>query len=360
MNGRETVIAFVYLGGRIPKYVLKNASRVAVNSGLKTYLFVEGQVDFAEIEQIGIRNFELVAMPSVRILDRTALSHEFEFRNGFWFLTLERLLILKRIHEYLGSGVKLLHVEGDMMLMPSFPFKDIFRDKLMWFRHNVCDDVGSLVYSPSLESSVWLHDRLLEQARKNPQITDMSALCAIREQFPEKIDSFPSLFEANLDERNLGTFDGLSLGQWLLGIDPRNTFGFTILHENNSIEVGRDKTLGSFLNHCEFSIEGNNELKVSVESTQSTLHCLHVHSKEVMLFELENQNVIRKYVELSKNKNAVVENFNSQLFFELLWENLRKGKFLDYMRNFAQFLRKRDSGGTPRYKIIFQHVIGLS
>ena len=80
------------------------------------------------------------------------------FRNNFWLLSLERLLVLSEVHnEYLES--RILHIESDVLLLPNFPW-DIFNDlnTLFWSTYEPDRDVAALLFSPSAKESQWRWD----------------------------------------------------------------------------------------------------------------------------------------------------------------------------------------------------------
>ena len=179
------------------------------------------------------------------------------FRRGFWKHSINRLFALEFFHNIIGEK-SILHIESDVILLPNFPWKDVSQlDQLFWQPYNSQRDVASLVFSPSLETTAMLRQELMESLQANPLHTDMSILKEIsmkenmsRKYFPILNRSLPSLRNQNYelhsrrfeefenDDFLEGIFDSAAIGMWLLGHDPRNTYGKFLLHDKSLIEDG--------------------------------------------------------------------------------------------------------------------------
>lgn len=344
-------IVFIYLGKDIPQYVIKNAIRTAELFDLEVLLFVEDDNNIAK-DAIGPSRLKIRNLTSTMSKHKQVLSHSLNFRKQFWHHTFNRLMMLKEIHRTLGKGTSILHVEADMLLMPSFPFEIVLKEKLKWFRYNQLSDVASLVYLPSLSETEWLHSQLLEEVNRDPSLTDMSALKTIRQKNPSRIEIFEDIFA--VEERGLTphVFDGLGLGMWLCGVDPRNTYGFTVLHDNGEYSPANTRTLRELMSEGEIVLDKNRLLYRWLDVIQE-VHCIHVHSKHEQLFQVQNYEELMKYVELSNYVPPIVLEFRLRLMTGLFRENFRNRTLISYTRHLIRFLCKNNGiQGTRMLAII--------
>ena len=329
-------IVFIYLGKKIPNYVIKNAVRTAELFDLKILLFIDEQADVPQNLTLNPL-LEVRAISSIMSKERQKLGHSATFRNEFWNHTFNRLMILRGIHRELGEHMRILHVEADMLLLPSFPFETALGNKLKWFRYNDVGDVASLLFSPSLSETEWLHSKLLQEVQKDPFLTDMSALKRIREKNAQRIDIFEDIFEDEARDSTLNIFDGLSLGMWLCGVDPRNTYGFHVIHENGEYKLTQNRSLIDTLSEGELLLD-NGRLLFSRRDRVQEIHCLHVHSKCEELFHTGNDEKLLKFVHFSKNPSPKIIEFQFKLLHRLFKENLQSGTFLRYFHHFLKFI----------------------
>ena len=355
MNYRELAIVLIYLGKDVPKYVILNANRIAEIFDFDVYLFTDS---FAALPDTVYINQKL----KVRAIEKSSneleskLSHDRRFREGFWLHTFHRLLLLKRIHEELGKNLRILHVEADMLIMPSFPFESALRENLKWCRHDRESDVASLVYLPSFSESEWLHEKVIEELDRDSFVTDMSALRRIRQQYPARIEVFNDIFSNSEQEHPDDIFDGLGLGMWICGTDPRNTYGAQLIHENSDYKPNGDKTLGDLLSKVEFSVE-NGKITCDINGQLKFIHSLHIHSKDEKLFYYQNIEDLEKYLVLARNRLVILMSFRLSILRGLLRENYRHKTLLPYCRMFIKFLFRREGSGKYRSSLILKSLL---
>jgi len=349
-------IVFIYLGRVIPRYVIMNANRIQELFNLDVYLFIESGSDIPNGQSLDSR-LKVRTITTNRDYEAIELKHDKNFRQGFWFHTFERLLLLKTIHNEIGIHNRILHVEADMLIMPSFPFSSVLGDRLKWFRCNDVSDVASIVYLPNISETKWLYSQLVAEMRHDSLVTDMSALKRIRTKNLNRIEIFDDLSSSfNLDPTS-GIFDGSGLGMWLCGVDPRNTFGIRILHENSEEKIPHGETLGKILSESHLYLE-NSTLKYKKGNVICDLHCLHIHSKDEDLFCLNNLDALQKYLVYSHSIVPAMINFESSVFLNLLKQNLQHGTFYSYVKNLLKFLVKRDEFGSLRLFVIAKYIVG--
>jgi hypothetical protein len=346
MSLNDLKIVFIYLGKVIPEYVLENASRTADLFGFQTHLFIES-TDFLPRNISISQNLNIACIKRRDFTEEYNLDHDLDFRDGFWVKTFERLLTLKDIHKTFGDTVHLLHVESDVLLMPTFPFIEVLNEKIMWQMHNSFEDVASLVYLPSLNQSSWLYDKLLEEAKLDSKITDMSALSRIRSKYPDYIEVFPDVASESGEFSEPNIFDGLSFGMWFCGLDPRNTYGLHVLHENGDFKANDNKNLKDILSNFSILLEDGELLYLQKQQQKFLIHSIHVHSKDRELFKTTNSWALDKYVEHSVDRDVIVLDFNRKMLLGLLRDNFLRGTFFSYIKHFMRFLLKKPSNGKP-------------
>jgi len=197
------------------------------------------------------------------------------FRDGFWFLTIERLIALAEYQQkYLISN--LLHVESDVVLLKSF-LLDSLKDtvNLWWTNVGPLYDCAALLYSPTPETAIWLKTNVAKMLRDFPAITDMLALRQIALDHPDKVSYFPSTLDTSVTPSVI--FDPLQFGLYLFGSDPRNLYGFINRYVWWS-EVGHSDTGTRYVS----DMKGN--IFLIFKSHKLQLLSLHNHSKNLFLF----------------------------------------------------------------------------
>lgn len=334
-------IVFVYLGNPVPEYVLENFFKTAESFANQTHLFVDKESSKGVVlKGIETGNIHEIAKPQFE--KKFKLNHDPEFRQNFWSLTLERILVLNQIHEKLGKKAPILHLEGDMLLLPSFPFSRVCKSKLKWFKHGLNEDVGSILYSPNLLETEWLCEAILREIQNDSSLTDMSVLNRIRLQNINRIDTFPTIFEMNKNEKNQDLFDGSFLGQWIFGMDPRNTYGMEILRENSNFKFADESnTLGNLMKTVEIRLDSECGLHGEANGSTFRLHSLHIHSKNPDIFSREFLGRYFSYQEIDNRQSPVIVGFNLKVLFQLILQNFKNRSMLSYLRHLLGFLFKR-------------------
>ena len=266
------------------------------------------------------------------ILNR--LEHDTKFRGGFWRYSLERIFALEQIH-LVSPEAPILHIESDVLLLPNVPLQKISENtKLTWNSYNEDHDVSALLFSPNVESTKMLVEKLRSMITNSPHLTDMTALNLIRKTkvldvgcFSPIHISLPELENNNaiIDQNQQdgigygGIFDGAAIGMWLLGHDPRNNYGKYKIHDDSPIKNGN-----SWVNPGGINYEITNSgqlLAVSADNPHVKIPIwnLHVHSKNPKLLSKNWERELEYYVALTKNRKEI-ERFNlvalTQMFLD--------------------------------------------
>ena len=265
---REFLFLFVYLGSRVPQYLIENVRQTAdVFSGIDVVLATTCR------RQIPLRNASQLTLADSLL----RAGGDAGFRGGFWSKTFDRLFAIEAVHERYPDR-RVLHIEGDVKLSTNLNLQSFSETKLNWGPVTPSEDGAALVQSPTLETSRRLSKLLRIEADGNPKISDMSALANIRKAYPDVVELLPTAPGDNTSE----IFDFAPIGMWLGGTDPRNNRGVTYFRKRQDSHL---------FDPSEFTFEYRDELllvsKTQTEEPANQEACvqnLHLHSKRVDLF----------------------------------------------------------------------------
>ncbi len=305
-----TPVYFIHLGPTPPpsyyRHSLKQARelyegpiRLVVEITCPTFLSLCQEMN---IEIINLLDLQ-VSMDHHRFKGSNELASE--FRHGFWRLVVERFFVLDEVMEYFGDACG-VHLEGDNLLFhPLAPvlmkISDLYENIGVPFDHDK-RAVAGFIWFGSITSRKALCKFIADHFCLNPGIhtNDMELLGLFKQSNQTLIESLPVLpnthsgpyrnliGEESADAKVFShnhqclqyIFDANALGQYIDGIDPRNssgrdTAGFineTAMHQFDSYQV-RKQLMGS-----------NSFLTPRIISRLGEEHKifnLHVHSKRL-------------------------------------------------------------------------------
>jgi hypothetical protein len=278
MKQQKTAIVFIHFGETFPEYFLLNINRTSrLFPNRQIYVVTDfGVVDNKLLKGLG-QNVNFLFVQNRQSLRKSALDER--LWDGWWQKTIDRLLLFGTIHEMV-SATKVIHVESDVALMPSFPFSwfDDF-NLLAWPSHDSTNDIASLVFSPNVVLSKKLSHAVDEAMRANPSITDMQVLLKVRKELPNEVFTLPQRVNSERLANPPGIFDGLDFGNWITGSDPKARMGWSrkrIPPNNNDV---------SLFKQSQFVLE-DNQLFILKGYLKEPINNLHVHSKEHRFFRL--------------------------------------------------------------------------
>jgi hypothetical protein len=276
-------------------------------------------------------------------------SRDLVFRRGFWKHSLNRLFALNYCHQEIGQRA-ILHVESDVLLLPNFPWERFANlEKIYWQPYNEERDVASLLYSPGPSYTKLLQDALLDAYKSNASHTDMTILRQISRDNILPNGYLPIIDSGNLtllnanyqgevpwirQERdsifNDGLFDSAAIGMWLLGHDPRNSYGQFLIHDESLIVQGNTPVDSRKLN-LEMSNDGNLYLKGRIpEEADISIWSLHIHSKELAIFGQNWQESLNYYVKLARIQPGLIKKFRVKAVWSMWVDNLATGTPLKF------------------------------
>jgi hypothetical protein len=310
-------IVFVHFRTKPPKHLILNIKRtIKLFPQHKVYLVTD--FDSPKFKIKGLLRYDYKKNKDWDLLERQ-LVHDKDFRNNFWFLSLVRFLALSDF--MLTVNEEILHIESDVIIAPDFPFKKLseLNASFLFPIINYEQAIASCLYLKDSNAARFLSDITMSEVEKNPKTTDMLILRMITRI---KVDSFKVLSSSplklsdlpNIDlafyKDNLGSisyfdgvFDGVDIGMYLFGQDPRNGRGFSTI---------RKPTPGHYLNVSDhrISIIGKREFPYIFDFNSSQMipiYSLHIHCKNWKLFDLNrSRDVIRRSVKKSQEESRTV------------------------------------------------------
>lgn len=322
------ILTVIYLGNKLPTYVVRNLEYLK-NTFLEDeiYFISDSEKSVRKASDIGVKTW-LAPHPDEQWKDvRESLNHPMDFRDGFWFKTLARIFVLNTFLQ-LHPGTPSLQIEADVFLFSNFPLS-FFREldaEIAFPMESYRMGIASLLFLKDHKASAMLAEFALNEIRNNDQITDMSLLGKVAHANKLKFLALPTLprelssalnepESANLvcnDSLNLsGVFDGISVGQYLLGIDPRNSRGSLILHRAQTSHAINSKKLM-------LGLDNKDNLVMKGATIESVIYNLHNHAKDLRLYDsYSRKNLLEKRVnsaKLGENKKFIFRIFALAVF----------------------------------------------
>lgn len=311
-------VVFVHLGTKIPEHLSLNMKRlVKLFPDIPVTLVTDQEYSEREFSNL----FSIWRYYPDSNLDVLNAGRDTSYRSGFWRTSIERFFAISQFHQD-RAGVKLLHIESDVLLLPNFPWSELGNlETLSWNPYNHQLDVAGLVFLPSLEQTENLVQAILREFRLNNSLNDMEILKRISSSQSPSSTYLPfnpaSGVEKRVDSWTFsGVFDGACIGVWLTGQDPRNHFGTVIYHDNEL--VVSDKTV---VNPAEYSYKMDttgNIFMVNFAGDEIPLYNLHIHSKNAKLFGNNWKKELKRLVLLSSSEDVF-----SEIRIYVLWSLLK-------------------------------------
>jgi hypothetical protein len=287
-------ITLVYLGNPLPDYFLANLEYIESVFPEHKKSFISDMTENLEIAmKLNFDTFKCPSYQNIKLFSEINLYAPYDFRNGFWFHTFARFIALAEYQNIINEP--LLHVEGDVVLLPSFPFELLSAcQKIAFPLVSLSAGAASILFLPSAQLSELLTSQTLEIIRSGRYLTDMGALAEFATLNPENVEILPT-FNSNSQmfrdeterreidllsknfEKYMGFFDALSFGQFFLGEDPRNNWGKRLVYKNRPGEP-------FLISNFQFRVENNRLFVRDLHGMDSELFSLHVHSKDIRAF----------------------------------------------------------------------------
>lgn len=350
-------IVLVHLGKELPQYLVRNLLHLKQSFPQeKIYLIINSEKYAYNPKLRDIELFVYKGDDSILGESLQKNCHSSIFRDGFWRKTIERIFAVIEFHRTISENCAILHVESDVFLSPNFPFAKLDNNNLPelgWCPYSPKEDVAALLYSRNLQSSMALKKLLVEVLSENHNHTDMTALNRIKQIMGRNVFYFPltpttenigesitsTISGEGVSEINEffdlfgGVFDSLSVGMYTWGIDPRNTYGFTLIHNNSQSKSQKAYIIPE--QRCVF-LDSRRRLIYRFSGKEVSLFATHIHSKNVYLFDKLGSYEMNKI--LSRSNNIHLYSFQIRIFLSLLKSNWQEKTLFRYL---THPLRKR-------------------
>ena len=267
------------------------------------------------------------------------LSHPKDFRGNFWANTLTRFLAL---HDYMSeTQEEFIHVESDVILAEDFPFERIseLQKPIAFPVVNQSQGIASVLYLRDQNATNELIKAITTEVESNSFTTDMLILRSLYDRHPGIVqvlptgpDALDSFNNAQNDEtvNNIreslrlvgGIIDGLDIGYFLFGEDPRNHRGKRFL---------RTVLPEYYLNpkFLKFSYSDSRKfISVITPSGEIPIYSMHIHSKDLRLFDLRlGQRVMER----------AVKNYTDPIAFDFLPRTFLASVLISLFRKIRMF-----------------------
>jgi hypothetical protein len=313
MNNSEDLY-FVFLGDRLPKYVIPSLKIAVRHSGMNVNLIgdadLKNKLDKYNVNFIDTATF----YDNTEFLKMSRnVSANHKFRNGFWLKTVERFFVLEQFMKFQGIN-SLVHAELDQLLFGVDIFtksmRYIDKDGLYVSLHKSEEVIASLVYIQNPETLT----SLLQYAQKRMFSNEMNLISDWGNDNPDKIFGLPTLASEIYSVSNLknieiislhnlgGIVDAAQIGQWVAGIDPRNV---TI----------RNRPVNNFIDSPKpFMLKGDHlkGLTFIFDEDESTLFLQYLDNNPIRIFNL--------HIHSKVHKNLLANNPSLPKLFEYLNE----------------------------------------
>jgi hypothetical protein len=327
------IIAIIYLGTNLPKYVSRNLRYLRDTFPEREIVFISDSKK--SLQKASIEGVDTWLAPHPEIYWKhlkEKLQHPMSFRDGFWFKTLARIFVLDLFLSE-NPNVSCLQVEADVFLFKNFPFRNFerFDADISFPMESSKMGIASLLFLKNSNASKTLVHMAIEAIEQDGQITDMSLLGRVAHSIQLNFSPLPTIKKSfagaltGTTETELfcseqlgssGVFDGITLGQYLLGVDPRNSRGFLFLHKQQKTHAINAEMLN-------FKYECTDELEIFNNQESVSIYNLHNHSKDLRLYNEKSRDKLLK----KRVKSAIhgeQKKFIPNSFLEAIWKSVRR------------------------------------
>ncbi len=166
-----------------------------------------------------------------------------QISGSYWVYTLERLFALEILNYFYPADTAILHIESDCYaLVDNQIFSELLIrcNKVAVPRYSDSQGIASLIFAPTISSLLSMlieFERIIDNSKI--WLGDMNLLgiglnSGLLQELPTKLaDGWDLMIEGFEDIEQKVIFDGLAIGQYLLGQDPYHTGGYAIAGHKN-------------------------------------------------------------------------------------------------------------------------------
>lgn len=316
----EKNVVVVYLGNKIPKYIIKNLYDIQRKIGNNKLHFITNsklEIPHPYKHQISVFKCSSYSNELMRFNQHT--SHPLDFREGFWFKTIARFFAIR---DFMSKNQgPLIQIEGDVWISKSFPFEsfDNIEDEVAFTMETAKTGSAAILWIKHFAAANLLCSITENLIKSDPLTTDMKILGNIANKKLMKVKILPSIPKDNYvkadDVFSNYLFDPLTYGIYLFGEDPKNNRGKRKVYKEYEHHLIKPSKL-------EIKIENNDEIFLyNKKQHQEYVLCnLHNHSKDMRLFDqIKQYKIIKKRIVHRKKEEKLEFVFTSFIELFLKW-----------------------------------------
>ena len=281
---QQTNIIIVHLGEDLPHYIRDCLEQLRIwNSPEEVKIFLVTFPELIELLEPICRDFSITFVSTEALLPFQTESHKYflanyknydaAFRNGYWRFVIERFYYMEELMRSYNL-TSAIHLEYDVMVYIDVAalqtkFNENIKGLALSFDSDTEGCPGFIVVN-SLGSLELLNGFMAINC--NSGLTDMRILSVFRKIYPDQMESLPQISTATykgkpirkslsgidaegstaylankFDELGEYIFDSRAIGQYLGGVDPRNTNGICIIEYLNESAFYTVDDYGSFV-----------------------------------------------------------------------------------------------------------------
>ena len=289
----DSEITFVYLGDKLPRYAFASLKLLAKYNEVRATLLCSRSLRKSVPEQLARviplegfydgRKFESVS---------SSISSPKDFRAGFWHKTFERFFVLQQ-YGATYARKSIFHAELDQLFFGVERLISALTQRseqgLFFPFHTSNTGIASVFFSNSPKAlGALVNDALTSKTYPD----EMHFLADWADRNPSMFYGLPTIADYQIEENTQtidlsvadypgfrGAVDGVQIGQWVAGIDPRNLELGELSRTKFPSAPNSHLLSNESLNNLTFSLNEQNLLVVAGGGTQHLLFNLHIHSK---------------------------------------------------------------------------------
>lgn len=290
MNTKYTPVVLVHLGQYIPSYLSDCVQQIKLWMPENPIYLLLDPRGFSQLDSTTRSLVELISTDQIPLTPEHIMFHEKctldkHFRSGFWWYALERFMTLSDLCTWKPSIAPFFHLENDNLIYQHLQNLVPLLQELGYRMGATFDSpqrcIPGIVYfgdpTAAIDLGRWI---AVQCGDKN----DMEMLCMFYLQHADWFQSLPTtppdypdkllnFFTHNI-ERFQCIFDAAALGQYIGGVDPRNSGGRSTLgfiNETSHLKPNRVRILWK---------QNSEGLWYSTVNDLPVVN-LHIHSKDL-------------------------------------------------------------------------------
>lgn len=292
-------LIYCHIGNSFPNYFFDGLYQSLISQNNNTSIYILTNQKFIEYIYTRIFQFNLsndviqnITIIPIEILNNSEILSEFKnvssldgnFRDGFWQHTTSRFIY---IYEFICQFklTNVFHIENDVMIYSDLHgiFNSLtthkLNDKIISVQDAPERSICSFIFIPNEIEMLKFLKESLKLLRLNKYLNDMNLMGMYKDK-----NTFPDSPFHPL-AKQLGIFDGACIGQYLGGIDLRNT-QLQIKDVYTNPTIGFINETSTFKpNTCEFNFDNTKgKWMIIKDNIEYPIHCLHIHSKQLFNF----------------------------------------------------------------------------